>query len=430
MNISTEKHSFILNAFLLLIASTLTFRLPCTVSIICFSFYGLLSYKKLSFTKRALKYILIIAIPLLLEIIFFWNNDDFYTGIKSLEKYITLLLFPIFIIGNQKYIKFYPLVKAYSVATTLIVVFFLIRYYFVYNEFFLSFYYGMNMWQMGYHFANTIGIHAPALNMHLAFVSICNLYFSLSNLKTNKHFLLKGLNFILFLFSFILLLIINTRIALLASFLGYFLVFVFHFFKNKNKRQIIKSSSIFIISISVILVVFIKNNNFMEEKYNRLLFDKIEMIGKLDQIERPEVEVYSSLVTRLSIWKSTIDLSKDNLIFGVGSSNSRKELTNYFSRTNQKFLLKHQFPVHNQFLDFLLKFGILGLIGTFIYIGFIGFIGYKSKNVIVIAFFFLFFISNLTDDFLDRFDGIVFSGFWICMFTSDYLKNKQNQLES
>jgi len=42
----------------------------------------------------------------------------------------------------------------------------------------------------------------------------------------------------------------------------------------------------------------------------------------------------------------------------------------------------------------------------------------------------LFFISNLTDDFLDRFDGIVFSGFWICMFTSDYLKNKQNQLES
>ncbi|MFM9826898.1 O-antigen ligase family protein [Flavobacterium sp.] len=264
--------------------------------------------------------------------------------------------------------------------------------------------------------------------MHLAFVSICNLYFSISNLKKNKHFLLKGLNFILFLFSFILLLIINTRIALLASFLGYFLVFVFHFFKNKNKRQIIKSSSIFIISISVILVVFIKNNNFMEEKYNRLLFDKIEMIGKLDQIERPEVEVYSSLVTRLSIWKSTIDLSKDNLIFGVGSSNSRKELINYYKKTNQKFLLKHQFPVHNQYLDFLLKFGLLGLIGTFIYIGFIGFIGYKSKNVIVIAFFLLFFISNLTDDFLIRFDGIVFSGFWICIFTSNYLKtNRINQ---
>ena len=140
MNISTPKHSFILNAFLLLIASTLIFRMPCTVIIICFSFYGLLFHKKLSFTKGSLKYILIIAIPLLLEIVYFWNNDDFYLGIKSLEKSITLLLFPIFIIGNQKYIKFYSLLKAYSATTTLILLVFLIRYYFEYNQFFLSFY--------------------------------------------------------------------------------------------------------------------------------------------------------------------------------------------------------------------------------------------------------------------------------------------------
>jgi O-antigen ligase len=166
----------------------------------------------------------------------------------------------------------------------------------------------------------------------------------------------------------------------------------------------------------------------MEQKYNRMIFDKFEMIGKLDQIERPEVEIYSSLVTRLTIWKSTIDLAKDHLLYGVGSSNSRKELINYYKKTNQKFLLKHQFPVHNQYLDFLLKFGVLGALGAFVYIGFIGYIGLKSKNVIVFAFFLLFFISNLTDDFLIRFDGIVFSGFWICIFTSNYLKaNRINQ---
>ena len=190
----------------------------------------------------------------------------------------------------------------------------------------------------------------------------------------------------------------------------------------------IKTTSIFIFIISIILIAFIKNNNFMEQKYNRMIFDKFEMIGKLDKIERPEVEIYSSLVTRLTIWKSTIDLANNHLLYGVGSSNSRKELINYYNKTNQKFLLKHQFPVHNQYLDFLLKFGVLGTLGVLVYIGFIGYIGIKSKNVIVFSFFLLFFISNLTDDFLIRFDGIVFSGFWISVFTGYYLKTKKENL--
>ena len=38
---------------------------------------------------------------------------------------------------------------------------------------------GIELWEMGYVFSKTIGIHAPALNMHLAFVSIINLYFLL-----------------------------------------------------------------------------------------------------------------------------------------------------------------------------------------------------------------------------------------------------------
>jgi O-antigen ligase len=284
------------------------------------------------------------------------------------------------------------------------------------------------MWQMGYHFANTIGIHAPALNMHLAFVSICNFYFSISILKINKNFVLKILHILLFLLSFILLLIINTRIALLASFIGYFLVIFFLYFKNKNFHHFIKTISIFIFIISIILIVFIKNNHFMEQKYNRMIFDKFEMIGNLDQIERPEVEIYSSLVTRLTIWKSTIDLANDHILYGVGSSNSRKELINYYKKSNQKFLLKHQLPVHNQYLDFLLRFGVLGAFGALVYIGFIGYIGLKSENVIVLAFFILFLLCNLTDDFLIRFDGIVFSGFWISVFTGHYSKTKKENL--
>lgn len=378
----------------------------------------------MEFPKKAIQLIVVIAIPFLLEVLFFWNNDDFNLGIKSLEKSLSVLLFPIFIIGNYKILQFYSLLKAYAITTTLVLLFFLIRYYFVYNQFFLSFYYGMNMWQMGYHFSQTIGMHAPALNMHVAFVSICNLYFLIMTIKTSKSLLFKLLFLVLFLLSFIFLLIINTRIALLSSLLSYSFVIIFQFSKTQDFSKMIKTGLIVILATISILIVFVKNNQFMEEKYNRMIFEKIEMVGKLDQIERPEVEIYSSLVTRLTIWNTTLDLSKEHLLFGVGSSDNKKELFKYYKATDQIFLTKHQLPVHNQYLDFLLKFGVLGLLGALLYIGYIGYIGFKLKNSLIISFFILFLISNVTDDYLIRFDGIVFSGFWISVFTAFYFKIK------
>ncbi len=424
MKISKEKHSFFINSFLFLIAATVIFRKPCTMIIIGFSLYSLLFLKKLEFPKKAMQSLLIIAIPFLLEILFFWNNDDFALGIKSVEKSLSLLLFPIFIIGNYKYVQFHSLLKAYFITTTLMLLFFLIRYYFAYNQFFLSFYYGMNLWQMGYHFSRTMGMHAPALNMHVAFVSIGHLYLLINAIKTAKSLFYKLLFLVLFLLSFSFLLIINTRIALLVSLLSYVLVLFFEFNKGQDFSKNIKTIAVVILATMILLIVFVKNNQFMEEKYNRLIFDKLEMVGKLDQIDRPEVEIFGSLVTRLTIWETTLNLAKNHLFFGLGSSDSKKELFQYYKETNQVFLAKYKLPVHNQYLDFLLKYGVLGAIGAIVYVGFIGFIGLKLKNSLVISFFILFFISNLTDDFLIRFDGIVFSGFWISVFTAFYFKNK------
>jgi len=79
-----------------------------------------------------------------------------------------------------------------------------------------------------------------------------------------------------------------------------------------------------------------------------------------------------------------------NLPFGVGASDGKPELFKYYKETNQKFLYKYQFPVHNQYLDFLLKFGILGTIIVFLYILNIGYLGFSTKNVLIVSFFLYF----------------------------------------
>ena len=137
--------------------------------------------------------------------------------------------------------------------------------------------------------------------------------------------------------------------------------------------------------------------------------------------------VYSSLVTRLSIWKSSYELGKDNFWIGVGSSDAKKELTNYYKRTDQQFLKKYGFITHNQFLNYFLKYGIFGIIGCVIYLLYPLYIYWRTKNIIVLCFFVNFFISNFTDDYLNKFDGIAYSALWYSIFTCYIIKNEESK---
>lgn len=423
MTISENNFTKTFNLFLLLIASTIIFRKPCTWFIIGFVVFNLMFLKKGRYSKKALILGLVIASPFLLELIMFWNNSSPLMGLKSLEKSTSLLIFPLFILGNFQRIYFYKILKLYAIITTIIISLYFIRFIITSPQLILKYLHGIDLWEIGYVFSNTLGCHAPALNMHMAFVSICNLFFYTSMLSS-KNITMKALLLLNFALSFFYVLLINTRMALLSTIVGCGIVFFAKFYSEINRKKIKKTIVIVFLLLTTIFFSFLKINTFMKEKYTTAMVSHIDKIGKLDQIKNPEIEVYSSLVTRLSIWKSTWELSLQNLPFGVGASDGKPELFKYYKLTNQIFLAKYQFPTHNQFLDFLLKFGVLGVIIVFSYILCIGYIGLKTKNEIILAFFVLFFLSNCTDDFLIRFDGIAFSGFWLSLFGSYWFQKK------
>lgn len=161
------------------------------------------------------------------------------------------------------------------------------------------------------------------------------------------------------------------------------------------------------------------------EKYSSQIFNDLDKIGKLDEIKDPEITVYSSLVTRLSIWKSSLELGNKNFLIGVGSSDAGKELNHYYKSTNQQFLAKYGFITHNQFLNYYIKYGIIGIMGCLIYLLYPFYIGFKTKNMIIICFSVNFFISNLTDDYLNKFDGLVYSSLFYSIFTCYCLNLKK-----
>ncbi len=424
MNISEKNFNKIFNVFLSLIAIAMIFRKPCSLLIILFGVFCLVFAKKMKFNKTSFILIACIASPILLELLLFWNNDSFLKGLKAIEKSISLLLFPIFIIGNYQRVKFLKLTQIYCIATTIIMLFFLIRFNVVYPELIAKYADGVDLFEIGYKFADSIGIHAPELNMHLAFVSVCALYFVFYSFYKNEKIAIKAGRLVIFLLSFFFVLFVNTRMALVNVLAGFIIVFVFEFKNKFSLKKMAIAAVATLVLLGGIMFFFVQNNPYMKEKYSTVTFAYMDKVGKLDEIDHPEIKVYNSLVTRVSIWKSAWELSIKNLPFGVGASDGKPELFKYYAATNQLFLAKYKFPTHNQFLDFLLKFGILGPIVALLYMFTIGYLGYDLKNAIIFSFFLIFFTSNLTDDFLLQFDGIAFSGLWSSIFASYWLQSK------
>lgn len=425
MIISEKKHTKFLNLLLVIIASLLIFRLPCTIALIFFVFYNLFNLDKLEYSKRYRNSVILIALPLVINIVFLWNNSSFYEGIKATEKYLALLFLPLFIIGNFKYISMKSLLKQYSITLAIVLTILLVRYVFFFPEFFNKYWKGIHLWELGYAFSNSFKNHAPALNMHISFAVVYVFHLILNSFTTSEKKIKNIIFYVaLFIILFFFLLFVNTRLALLNTFIGFFIIIVFQFLQNIKKTKVLFIAlglGILIIGISTI---FLSKNPYMIKKYTTDTFSNLDKIGKLDEIDNARAVAYNSLVTRLSILKSATELGLQQPIIGYGAADSKDRLYEYYKETQQYFLYKNQLPVHNQFLDFFLKFGVFGIIVFGLYFWNILRIGYAIKNPIILSFFVIFLISNLSDDFLIRFDGIVYSGFWISIFAAEYVGKK------
>ncbi|MFI8377811.1 O-antigen ligase family protein [Leeuwenhoekiella sp. NPDC079379] len=425
MIVSERTYRFSYNTWLIVLAASLIFRMPATILLILFVAYNLFFYNHLRFTKKRLILIGLIASPFLLDLIFISNNELLQEGLKHAEKRISMLLLPLFILTQNHRFNTALIIRIYAIVTTLILSFCLVRFAIISPDLFSKYLNGVDLWEMGYVFANSINMHAPALNLHVAFVVVINFYFLKEGLtKVSKKYQIWRAA--IFIASIIILFYVNTRLAIVNAFIGILLI---TFYKKmsvaefKANRKLVLGLALFI----TLAIAFVKVFPYSVEKFTSVTFSNLDKIGKLDDLENPEKTAYNGLVTRLSIWKSGLELATRNPIMGVGAADGKKELISYFEETHQNFLYKYEFPVHNQYLDFWIKFGVLGALIAFIYVGLFAYIGITSKQVMCVFFFILFASSNFVDDFLIRFDGIVFSALWLSIFTKhalDYPENK------
>jgi O-antigen ligase len=174
-------------------------------------------------------------------------------------------------------------------------------------------------------------------------------------------------------------------------------------FKSLKKHRF---AWIGIIVVLILLQPLIANNQRVGYLYD-LLFSK-------------DIDYENQEDTRLIIWKSALEISKKNLLFGVGIGDVRTELADEYNRIGQEKMENERLNAHNQFVEVLLENGIIGL-GIFLAIfAVMSYIAISDRNILYGIFISMIFMFFMFETVLYRLAGVTF--FSLFSFLLIYLK--------
>lgn len=336
----------------------------------------------------------------------FTSNQD--VGLKYIERSLSALIFPFLfsIIFNQ-----YKLNINYILVLFMISCFF--RYlFFLFDTIEFELIFIFDYWKEILIQFNQLfklhGLHPSYFSMYLGFCSmICYDYFTKSKTSFEKGVWVLGL---LVFFGFNLSLASKMPIA--ASILSLFLIAVIQIIRKSDKRSTIKIGS-FLLFTFLLIGLFLKKvpnavSQDLNNYYSILKGEKVKDIYDYNQYGTNSTLDTWDKTNRIHIWKSCIEIVKENMLIGVGTGDINQVLNSKFRANNQEYLATKYTNSHNQILDYLIKYGIVG----FLIIGFAFSMyfkkAWKKNDQLFLMFLTLCCLCMLTENILNRQYGIVF----------------------
>lgn len=129
----------------------------------------------------------------------------------------------------------------------------------------------------------------------------------------------------------------------------------------------------------------------------------------------------SSVFQRIEFIKASLNIIKENILFGVGTGDIANAFANYYEETNSKLLPENRFRSHNQYLAITVAFGIIGLLWFLFSMFYPIFADKKNRNYLYLIFIFIMALSMLTEDTLETQIGVTLFAFFnsFLVFTRD-----------
>lgn len=325
-------------------------------------------------------------------------SSNFSYGLKKIETGLSLIVFPtiFFLISGDKIIINKKTIKTLKLTFIVSLMFFLILtfLYFYITEPFYTFK------STVIHYTNLVDIRINNYKIHPIYLSInigIALVFTLSLLGEKEQ---KNKYIIVFLFLVLIafMVILNKKGPIIfLVFLGVILLI-----KEKFNFKLILSTSL-IFLIFLISIIFIP-------KYNNVnKFAELTNIGSLGKDDN------SSTAIRLQIYECSIIKVFQYPFFGYGIGDVKNVLDDCYREKN-KDLLKNNYNSHNQYLSILLSSGIIGFLAFAYYIFFVLKISNTTDSKVLFFLMVYFSLNMLTENILEREDGVIIISFLINFF--------------
>jgi O-antigen ligase len=126
-----------------------------------------------------------------------------------------------------------------------------------------------------------------------------------------------------------------------------------------------------------------------------------------------EIDQYQDM-HRVYLWKSSLTIAKENIVFGYGLYGAKEELEKFYDQKGRAY-----FNSHSEYINSLLVFGISGLILSITSIYFLSISCFNKGNSAGFLFFLAIGMIMLTENCFNRFYGTSIYG---CLAPIFYLK--------
>lgn len=139
-------------------------------------------------------------------------------------------------------------------------------------------------------------------------------------------------------------------------------------------------------------------------------------IWELDSYFKSGNANHRSLAQRFEYTKAAASIIKENIWFGVGTGNWKSAYREFYIETNSQMAPARYGNVHNQYLNYMVKFGIIGLLLILFAIIYPVIKTKAYRNQLFVLFLVIMFIGNLGDANFETHTGSNLFLFFYCLF--------------
>lgn len=325
---------------------------------------------------------------------FFSVNKD--GALNAIEIKLSFLAFPILIgASNYNELQIKKIVISFVSGCVMVSVIDIFRAFYLYLfQDFNAFFYTEFSYFM----------HPSYFAMYLIFAQLIILMFypkwlsHLSNLNVKIGFMT-----IIFLTTIFLC---SSKMGLITAFLLLPLTFGIILYNNGYKKTIAGLLLALMIGIAMAYKLF------------PTPFERIKQAFKVtsssETIDKTDAE---STAVRILIWKESVKLIENNLVFGTTAGDANDKLVEAYEREGLAGALRKKLNAHNQFLQTFIGTGIIGFVlllimtfGTLIF-------GFIKRNYLLSLFSILVIFNFLVESMLQAQAGFIFFAFFFCILT-------------